>query len=668
VSPARSTPFSRICLSIAATVSLLAAPILAVHAQPPAPSASIEPAKFVFLVDYIGRDYATAVENGSIVNAFEYEEMRVFSDLLVERFDDVRTHGASDDVLTGLVDLRDQVGRLGPPARIRVLASALVERLVDELNVVALPAVAPQLDRGRRLYADNCALCHGARGGGDGPSAEGLDPPVRSFQGPEMMDGMSPRQIHAAVTFGIDGTPMPAYGGELDDEEIWDIAFLVMTMREGFNPRRPPQDLPISLDELASRSNAALLAQVRRTHPDATSTDIDYYRSVPDAAHAGAGLARPRSPRGAEVASPPGPDVQVAIQLQNAFAQVAERAAPSVVGVAGFVRSEDPPESADTGSGGSWSLEDGEGRLYPGFRQATAGSGFVVDDAGYLLTAQHVLVGPDGETVGVVDVELSDGGHAVARIVGMEPTINLAVLQLETFGAKRILARLQPARIADPTRERVGHWAIALGNPAGPGTTFSVGTLSSQPERQCYQGDLSATLIQSTAIVPAGAYGGPLVNISGEVLGITVPPPGVDVAGAAAGAVGYALPIDLAMTIFEPLKKTESRTSPWLGISVLELAAARQRTAKAGKQVQLPRTGLYIDDVFDPSPAATAGVRIGDALIAIDGHRLMSARTFQKWLYLSGIGSEVTLQIFRDGETFEKTTTITERPAAAVPR
>ena len=80
-----------------------------------------------------------------------------------------------------------------------------------------------------------------------------------------------------------------------------------------------------------------------------------------------------------------------------------------------------------------------------------------------------------------------------------------------------------------------------------------------------------------------------------------------------------------------------------------------------------PRTGVVIDDVFDPSPAVRAGVRVGDVLTAIDDHRILSVADFQKWLYLSGIGKQVELELSRAGETLELPIVIEERPQAAHP-
>ena len=102
---------------------------------------------------------------------------------------------------------------------------------------------------------------------------------------------------------------------------------------------------------------------------------------------------------------------------------------------------------------------------------------------------------------------------------------------------------------------------------------------------------------------------------------------------------------------------------------MLELASARRRSGAPSEAApDLPPTGVYIDDVFDPSPASRAGIRVGDTLVAIDGNRLLSVLDFQKWLYLSGIGRSVSLDVYRGGKTLVKRATIEERPKGATNR
>ena len=602
---------------LGATACLLAAllppPGAAAQPAPPEAGQQVAAERLVHLLQYIAVDYGRAVEDGSIANPFEYAEMRRFSQLLVDRSGELAAGGASAASLRGLVELREAICGLRSWAEVRERSEALAAALVRDLGLAAGPGRAPDLERGREVYAQRCAACHGAGGLGDGPAARGIDPPATSFADPRM-DLLSLHHLYGTIRFGIDGTAMPAYADDLDEQTTWDVAGFVAM-----------------LGVRLARGRAAPAPRVEE-------------RSPPD------------------TAPPRASGLELALGLQDTFGRVAERVSPSVVGVTGLMRRAGGAPSSKAGARG-WREGSAEERLYPGFEPARFGSGFVVSESDHVVTAYHVLTNEAGAPVDAVDVELDDGRHRLARIVGLEPTIGLGVLQLEQIEGTSAAA-VAPVRTGDPNDLRVGHWAIALWNPAGPGRTFAVGTLASLPERECYQQELASTLLQASLRVPAGALGGPLVNIEGEVIGMLVPGPGDD---AAARSVELALPIELALAIYEPLAIKGSRRSPWLGFSVLERRAARRRAGERG-EIKLAPMGIYIDGVFEPSPAAAADVRIGDWLLAIDGNRITSVGSFQRRLYLSGIGSTITLEILRDGEILEKRVAIEERPEAANPR
>jgi serine protease Do len=362
------------------------------------------------------------------------------------------------------------------------------------------------------------------------------------------------------------------------------------------------------------------------------------------------------------------PAVRLAVQLQDAFALVAERVFPSVVGVT--VYTEDPdwtPEKLTAAKGPAWLERNREALLYPGFRRSHAGSGVVVSADGHILTTHGNLLDESGAIARIIDIELQGDRHLLARVAGAEPTIDLGVLVVDAPQS----VPLEPALLGDSDAVRTGHWAIALGDPAGAERTFAAGTIAAQPQRQCYQDDLSRTLVQSSVRVPSGSHGGPLVNIRGEVIGISVAGPA---ASAGDGASAYALPTNLVAGIYEALLAKGSTDSPWLGVSVLELSTLRRRLLEQGREVVLPETkyypgtGVYIEDVFEPSPASRAGIRVGDFLVKIDGRLVFSPYDFQKWTYLAGIGTKVALELFRDGQTREVQATLEPRPAGAPPR
>src|SRR5262249_3161810 len=160
------------------------------------------------------------------------------------------------------------------------------------------------------------------------------------------------------------------------------------------------------------------------------------------------------------------------------------------------------------------------------------------------------------------------------------------------------------------------------------------------------------------------ALGGPVVDIEGQVLGISVrdsPEPG-------APPGSSILPVNLVMTLVDALKVAHSERSPWIGVSVLELPTVRQRLGTRAAQAHIPPTGGEIDDVFDPSPASRAGVRPGDFLVGLGGHPVFVVGDFQTWLYVAGIGAAVDLDLVRDGEPMKIAVTIEARPRNATTR
>jgi S1-C subfamily serine protease len=251
-----------------------------------------------------------------------------------------------------------------------------------------------------------------------------------------------------------------------------------------------------------------------------------------------------------------------------------------------------------------------------------------------------------------------------SAIIGSEPTLDLAILRLTTPPAYDKLPRLE---LGDSDHLQTGHWVIALGDPPGPQKVFAVGVVSATAERQCYQEQRSATLLQSSLVLPAGGLGGPVVDIFGHVVGVNIGDPGTSRPAPSSDTttVARTLPINLVLNLFEALKVAQSQRSPWLGVSVLELPLARRRLGKQAKGTVFPRTGLYIDDVFDPSPASRAGVRPGDFLIRLGGHELYSVGDFQTWLYVLGIGTRAEIDLVRGGQPLNVAAPIEVRPESA---
>lgn len=369
-------------------------------------------------------------------------------------------------------------------------------------------------------------------------------------------------------------------------------------------------------------------------------------------------------PAGAQPRQDAPAPIDLAIRLQDAFAGVAARVFPSVVLVTSYMRTPpNAPKKTPTPAEG-WQESEAEG--YPGFTKLVAGSGFFVD-GGRVVSLRQFVTQPDGAFADLVDLEAEDGTRALAQIVGVEPTLNLAVLEY-AVALPNAPRKTTPVTLGDSDSMQVGHWALALGDPSGPGKVFVPGSVSATPERECYQDQMSATfmLVSSPGLHPE-AYGGPIVNIRGQVIGISVPR---RMAGVIHTGLEYTLPINIVMPVVKGIAAQQSARSPWLGVSVLEKAALRDQFTdpKAFEALPKPRIGIYVDNVFEPSPAARAGVRVGDFLVRLNGTLLTSVYRFQEQLYLAGIGREAEVEVFRAGQARTLRVTVEVRPPAAVPR
>jgi serine protease Do len=356
----------------------------------------------------------------------------------------------------------------------------------------------------------------------------------------------------------------------------------------------------------------------------------------------------------------------VALELQDAFAAVAEQALPSIVTVAAYVR-ETEPEPAPPGQS-AW-IKDLSGE-YPGFRRIGSGSGVVLSAAGDVLTNRHFLLQEDGQPADLIDVETADNRHTLSRVVGMEPTLNLAVVALEVFSKDNPPA-FKPLPIGNSAALLPGHMALALGDPFGPEKFLAPGVFSATASRECYQEQLTATFLQVALVLHPGAYGGALVNLRGEYVGMLTPRNPVPGRAAAASGTGleFALPSNIIQGLYGTIKRNESFQSPWLGYAVMSVGELRKELgAQAFAALPRPRVGIYIENVFSPSPAFAAGVQVGDFLTKFNDTLIGSPLDFQKQLYMAGIGSRVRLELFRAGETYAREISVELRPPEAITR
>jgi serine protease Do len=334
--------------------------------------------------------------------------------------------------------------------------------------------------------------------------------------------------------------------------------------------------------------------------------------------------------------SPPAiPGTQALTQLSDAFAAVAEAVRPSVV----FIKASHSEKTAQGQAQPDPRIPQGmepffQQRRKPEFEQGS-GTGFIVSPDGYIMTNNHVIEGSDK-----VIVRLLDRREFVAKVVGTDPNTDVAVLKIDVNG-------LTPATLGDSDHERVGEWVLAIGNPLGDGLTFTVtsGIISAKGRRLdgLQRSNLSiADFLQTDAAINPGNSGGPLVNVQGEVIGMNS---AIASETGFYSGYGFAIPINLAHQVMTQLIKTGKVQRAALGIQIAEV------TPEDAKYVGLTEPyGVKVADFpSDNSPAAKAGLEVGDIIIAIDGKKVERVGQLQQEVGFKVPGDYVTVQVARKG-------------------
>ncbi len=178
----------------------------------------------VHLLEYVAIDYPAAVQDGRVVSELEYREQLDFLAEVALQLDTLGVPEA-DPLRDGLAALEEAVRARAAASRVAEGAQSLSDRLVRRFDVSVLPPRPPSVERGRALYAEHCASCHGPAGRGDGPAGVALDPAPGDLTDRERMLALSPAGLFRTITFGVAGTGMAGYADSLDERARWDLAF-----------------------------------------------------------------------------------------------------------------------------------------------------------------------------------------------------------------------------------------------------------------------------------------------------------------------------------------------------------------------------------------------------------------------------------------------------------
>ncbi|MEO1560945.1 MAG: HhoA/HhoB/HtrA family serine endopeptidase [Cyanobacteria bacterium J06632_19] len=267
------------------------------------------------------------------------------------------------------------------------------------------------------------------------------------------------------------------------------------------------------------------------------------------------------------------------------------------------------------------------------------GSGFIIDKSGLVLTNAHVVDKADKVTV-----RLKDGRKFEGKVQGADEVTDLAVVKINAGGD------LPVATLGSSSNVQVGDWAIAVGNPLGFDNTVTLGIVSTlkRPSSQVGISSKRLEFIQTDAAINPGNSGGPLLNAIGEVIGINT------AIRADAMGIGFAIPIDKAKQISSELQRNGRVAHPFIGIAMDDLTPeqARRINANPNSPIQVPEVkGILVRRVVVNSPAAKAGIRIGDVILAIDGKAITKGEELLNIVENSGVGQNLQLKVRRGSRT-----------------
>ncbi len=356
--------------------------------------------------------------------------------------------------------------------------------------------------------------------------------------------------------------------------------------------------------------------------------------------------------------------------MSNAFSQLAKQLEPSVVNISSEYAPKAHPqarkraqpqqpqqqpddEDDDNGMqdffqrffgdpfGGGPQQQQGQRKSY------SLGSGVVVDRAGYILTNNHVV-----EKATRVKVKFNnDPTEYEAKVIGTDAATDVAVLKVDR-------SSLVAAKIGNSDAVQVGDWAVAIGSPFGFDETVTAGIISAKSRDLPGEGDQLNTgfqhFLQTDAAINPGNSGGPLLNINGEVIGINTM-----IASRSGGyqGIGFALPINTAVKIYNQLIKTGKVTRGSIGITFNAIDDKNYELVKGYGGSQ----GIFVQQVQPGGPAEKAGLQSGDIITALDGKPVTRGQELMDHVADASVGESMKVTVLRNGKTENFTVTIGDR-------
>ncbi len=269
----------------------------------------------------------------------------------------------------------------------------------------------------------------------------------------------------------------------------------------------------------------------------------------------------------------------------------------------------------------------------PQERQSAAlGSGFIIDAKGIVVTNNHVIQGADD-----IIVRVNGDQEFKAEVLGADPLMDIAVLQLETD------EKFIPVAFGDSDKARIGDWVIAIGNPFGLGGTVTAGIISAR--NRSIGLSRYEDFIQTDASINSGNSGGPLFDMDGNVIGINTAILGRN----GSIGIGFSIPSNSAQLVINQLIKFGETKRGWLGVRIQDVT----KEIAEVEQLDKPR-GALVASVAENSPSEKAGIKAGDIILEFNGEKISQMKELPAIVARTEVGKDVQVKIWRDKKEITK--------------
>jgi serine protease DegQ len=327
---------------------------------------------------------------------------------------------------------------------------------------------------------------------------------------------------------------------------------------------------------------------------------------------------------------------------QASYADAAQKASPAVVNVFSSKDGSLPPDPRAKDPLFRYFFGDkNNNRRQQEQPAANLGSGVIVSSEGYILTNQHVVDGADQ-----IEIALADGRTTTAKVIGVDPETDLAVLKVN-------LTNLPTITLGRMDQTRVGDVVLAIGNPFGVGQTVTMGIVSALGRNHLGINTFE-NFIQTDAAINPGNSGGALVDVNGNLLGINT---AIYSRSGGSLGIGFAIPVSTARSVLESIITTGSVTRGWIGVEPQDV------TPEIAESFGLEqKSGAIVAGVLKNGPADRAGIKPGDILVSVDGQDITDTTRLLNLIAQIKPGSNAKIHLVRKNRELDLDVMIGKRP------